>query len=131
MKNYCLLLSAMVLSLIITACHNNQSTDYEINIIKNTENERSDIQIPKSNLEQVVSLISELYWETAKVQMVREPDFKVEIKNKANELKNYNVWVTNNVVEMTQVGNDKYTKLDEGTSNSLLNLLEPSKKDTP
>ncbi|MGD6893769.1 hypothetical protein [Bacillus infantis] len=131
MKKYCLLLSAMVLSLILTACHNNQSMGYEISIIKNSENKPSDIQIPKSNHEQVVSLISELYWETAKVQMVREPDFKVEIKNKDNGLKNYNVWVTNNVVEMTKVGNDKYTKLDEETSDSLLNLLEPSKKDTP
>lgn len=73
----------------------------------------------------MVSLINELYWETAKVQMVREPDLKVEIKNKDNGLKNYNVWVTNNVVEMTQVGNNKYTKLDEETSDSLLNLLEP------
>lgn len=129
MKKYCLLLSAVVLSLILTACQNNESTDYEINISKNSENNLSDIQVPKSNLERIVSLISELHWETGKVQMAREPDLKIEIKNK--EVKIYNVWVTNNVVEMTQEGNDKYTKLDEETSKSLLNLLEPSKKNTP
>ena len=70
-------------------------------------------------IEQVEAIIRNANWRQAKVQMVREEDYRMNIRGETLRL-----WITPNGKQIELVKNEHYIKLGENDSQIILDLLE-------
>ena len=123
-------------AVLLAACSNTTSDTEQYIVVDKRVGESNQYEdfkevTDQDKVEKVQAILQEADWVTAKVEMIRYPDYKFGLKlndskTEAKAVK-YNLWISPKGDKIELVRHDKYVQLDKGVSAQLFEILTSEK----